>query len=88
MSEKQKYKVIYDRKNCIGVLTCVAFHPERWQINKEDSKADLVGGKEESEGIFILEFTAEELDKFKSAAEVCPVRVIKIFDLESGKEVV
>lgn len=88
MPERKKYQAVYDRKNCIGVLTCVAFHPERWQINQADSKADLRGAKEDSSGTFTLEFTEEELDKFKTAAEVCPVRVIKIFDMESGKEIV
>ncbi len=87
MSVKKSYQVVYDRKNCIGVLTCVAFHPERWQINQSDSKADLLGAKEEPSGTFILDFTEEELEKFKIAAEVCPVKVIKIFDVETGREV-
>lgn len=88
MSEKKSYQVAYDRKNCIGVLTCVAFHPERWMINKSDSKADLREATENSPGTFILDFTEEELEKFKTAAEVCPVKVIKIFEVESGKEIV
>lgn len=87
--EKKRYKVVYDRANCIGVLTCVAFYPNRWETNKQENKADLVGGKEEanSPGTWVLEFTEEELEKFKASADVCPVKVIHIFDLETNEEI-
>ena len=86
--KKKKYKVVYDRTNCIGALTCVAFYPNRWETNKQDGKADLVGGKDDpgSPGTWVLEFTEDELEKFKASAEVCPVRVIHIIDLETNEE--
>lgn len=87
--EKKRYRVVYDRANCAGVLTCVAFYPERWETNDKDSKADLVGGKEEPNkpGTWVLEFTEEELEKFKASADVCPVKVIHIIDLETNEEI-
>lgn len=88
-AEKKRYRVVYDRANCAGVLTCVAFYPNRWQTNKEDGKADLVGGKEEQNnpGTWTLEFTEEELERFKTSAEVCPVKVIRIIDMETNEEI-
>ena len=87
---KKRYKVIYERKDCIGVLTCAAFYPDRWKINEEDSKADLAGGKEDEKnpGVWILEFTEEELERLKASAEVCPVNVIHIEDLETGERLI
>lgn len=104
-SFKKKYKVVYDRANCIGVLSCVAFYPERWSIGS-DNKADLIGGQkvegEKLEGekqlgsgqdqanadTWVLEFTEEELERLKSSAEVCPVNVIHIYNLETGEKMV
>jgi len=87
---KKKYKVVYERQNCIGVLTCAAFYPERWDINKQDAKVDLIGGTEDPQqsGTFTLDFTAEELDRFRQSAEVCPVNVIHIYDLETGEKLI
>ena len=87
--KKKRYKVVYDKANCIGVLTCIAFYPDRWVINKQENKADLVGGKEDSNspGTWTLEFTEEELERFKASADVCPVKVIHIFDLETNEEI-
>lgn len=90
MEEKKKrYKVIYDRSECIGVLTCSAFYPERWAIG-QDNKADLVGGSEnkDKQGTWVLEFDESELARFKESAEVCPVNVIHVFDMETGEKIV
>ena len=86
--QKKKYKVVYDRTGCISVLSCTAFYPDRWAINKEDTKADLVGGKEVTPGVWELEFTEEELERLKASAEVCPVNVIHIYDLNTGEKVI
>jgi len=85
---RKKYKVVYDRNNCIGAGSCVAIFPRRWIMNNADDKADLVGGKKDEKEMWIFEFTLEELEDFKSSAEVCPVQVIHIYDLESGEKLV
>lgn len=86
---KKKYRIEYDRPNCIEILSCAATYPERWAVGK-DNKADLIGGKEDSKnpGSWILEFTAEELEKFKLSAEACPVNVIHIIDVETGEKLI
>jgi len=78
-------KIIYNRKECIGAASCAAVCPEFWVMN-EDGKADLIGGKEISDGIFEREISDEEKTQAqksviacnKEAAESCPVNVIKI----------
>ena len=49
-SVKKKYKVVYERKNCIGAGSCISVFPERWKMDSRDDKADLLGGKEEAKG--------------------------------------
>jgi len=86
--EPKKYRVVYDRENCIGAAACAAVNPERWQMN-EDGKADLIEGnknKENTEQTMII--TEDELKRVKEAAEACPVNVIHIFDLETGERII
>ena len=78
-----KYKIVYDRSNCIGVSSCAILAEEFWKMNT-DNKADLVHGKEKNKGIWELEIEEKDLNKNKEAARNCPVGVIKIFD-EKGK---
>jgi len=87
MSPK-KYRIVYDRINCIGAGSCVISYPERWVMNKVDDKADLRGGKEIKEHTWEVEFTAEELEKFLESAQVCPVNVIHVYEIETGKRLI
>lgn len=86
--ETKKYKVVFDRENCIGAGACVLAYAERFSMNKNDDKADMLGSMKNSQGQFEVECTLRELEEFKAAAQVCPVAVIKIFDQETGKEIV
>ena len=88
-SSKKRYKVIYERLNCIGATSCVTVYPERWVLNKDDDKADLIGGtlEDHKTQTWTLEITEEEFEKLKESAEVCPVNIIHIIDLETGKRV-
>lgn len=81
-----KYKIIYDRKNCIGVQSCAILAQDFWKMNKVDDKADLIGGKQKGEDIWELEIDEADLERNKAAAKNCPVEIIKIID-ESGKEI-
>ena len=85
---KKKYKLVYDRANCIGAGSCVSVHPERWVMNAQDDKADLINATKDEKGEWMVEFTLDELESFKLAAEVCPVNVIHIYDLETGEKVI
>lgn len=75
-----KFKIIYDRNNCVAAGPCAAVDPDHFQINAEDGKADLVGGKETEPGIFELEIDDDE--KANQAAGVCPAAVISVKKLE------
>lgn len=89
----KKYKIVFDRKNCIGAAACAAVAPDFW-VMKEDGKADLVGYEKDDNGNQILFLTTklspEELKKSlklnKEAAEVCPVQVIHVYDVETGEK--
>ncbi|MAG39206.1 ferredoxin [Candidatus Woesearchaeota archaeon] len=72
------FKIIYDRDACIGAAACAALDPERFEMN-DDGKADLLKGKEDKPGLWILKI--EELGEAQEAAESCPVDAIKIEEL-------
>lgn len=84
----KKYKLILDRKACIGAFSCAAVAEEIWEFNNEENKVDLklngMTGDQEKQEVIIDETM---LQKALDSAEVCPVQVIKIIDLETGKEV-
>ena len=78
----KKYKIIFDRTNCIGTFACVDVNPERWQKGK-DAKSILRGAKLNKEtGNYELIIDESEYDKNLEAASVCPVFVIKIEPIE------
>ena len=77
-----KYRVIYDRNNCIGAFSCVVVNPKLWKVN-EDNKADLNNGTlNEKTGFYELTIDEEDFKTALDSAEVCPVRVIKIERIE------
>ncbi|PIN85588.1 MAG: hypothetical protein COV47_01455 [Candidatus Diapherotrites archaeon CG11_big_fil_rev_8_21_14_0_20_37_9] len=75
-----KFKIIYDRNNCVAAGPCAAVDSEHFAINADDGKADLIGGKEVSPGIWELEIESDELAN--QAVEVCPAAVISIKKIE------
>jgi len=92
----KKYKVIYDRKGCIGAAACAAVCPKYWEMNS-DGKADLVGATSSDGGdTYELEISETDLKENidaalacnKDAAESCPVNVIKIVDMKTGNDIV
>lgn len=89
----KKYRIVFDRKACIGAAACAAVAPEFW-VMKDDGKADLIGFTEK-DGKQVLEITEDQmtsdgknvLQLNKDAAEVCPVQVIHVYEiLEDGSE--
>ncbi|MDP4012859.1 MAG: ferredoxin [Candidatus Nanoarchaeia archaeon] len=86
---KKKYKIVYKRGDCIGAASCVGALPEYWSLN-EDGKADIKdfttpdGNKTQE---LIIEAELEDLEKHRHAAEVCPVNIIHIYDLETGEQI-
>ena len=95
MGQEKTYKIVFERKSCIGAAACAAISPDFWVMN-EDGKADLVGAGVDADGNQVLIVKESQmskdmktvLDSNKDAAEVCPVQVIKIFDNETGERIV
>ncbi|MBI4145787.1 ferredoxin [Candidatus Woesearchaeota archaeon] len=95
LSKEKRFRVVFDRKNCIGAAACAAVAPEFWEM-KEDGKADLIGHKVDEQGNQVLILAEHQmtptmkkaLELNKEAAEVCPVQVIHIYDDETGEKLI
>ena len=90
-----KYKIIFERKDCIGAATCTAAAPEFWKIEERTAKglinlqgkADLIDSDYSSD---IQERIIDEKDLAMnlSAANSCPVHIIHIINLETGEKII
>lgn len=80
-----KIKIVYDREGCIGAGVCAAIADKFWVMN-DDGKADLVGGKKNSEGKFEVEIDEKDLDVNMQSAEGCPAIVIHLVK-ENGEKI-
>lgn len=84
----KRYKITYDREQCIGAAACIAAFPERWEM-ADDGRADLKGGKSNDDNsVQELEITEKEFKQMMDAAQACPVSVIHITDLETKKRLI
>jgi len=68
-------KIIHQRKKCIGCGACVAACPEFFEISRNDGLITLKNSKKVGEN---FELEIDKIDCIKEAAEVCPVKIIKI----------
>ena len=87
-----RLRIEYVREECIGAFACVAVDPDRWST-ANDSKADLVKGIEtEKDGkkVWVLEVEVDDTTKetIIQAADVCPVAVIAVYNVETGEKLV
>ena len=77
-----KYKVIFNRENCIGTFACTNANPRFWKKG-EDKKAVLEKAiKNKETGHYELMIDEEDREKNESAVSVCPVLVIRIEKVE------
>ncbi len=81
-----KYKVLYERVNCIGAAVCVAVYPKYWEMDA-DGKANLLGSLKSGDS-FEVELDESELEQMKQAAEGCPVNVIHITNMDTGEKII
>ena len=72
-----KYKIKFDRKKCIGALSCAAECPDNWEM-QDDGKSDCK----------YKEFGEDKLECNMAAAKACPVKAIQIYDTETDKKLV
>ena len=80
------FKVVLDRESCIGAGACEKAFSERWKMNDNDGKVDLIGG-ETTDKEQVLEISEHELDRMLEAAQSCPVNAIHIID-ENGDRLI
>jgi ferredoxin len=73
----KKYRLVFDRDNCIGAAACAAVLPEVWDI-ASDGKASVK----------VPEFDQEKLEENLEAAKSCPVNVIHIINNENGEKLI
>ena len=77
-----KYKIIYNRKECIGAFTCGVVSSRFWEFD-DDGKANLRGSTyDEKTGFYELIIEEKYYYEALESAEVCPVNVIKIIKLD------
>ena len=70
-------KIIHERDKCIGCGACASVCPGIFEMSEKDGLATLKNSQEKN-GAFELEI--EEPGCTKEAADVCPIRIIKIED--------
>lgn len=70
-------KILFHRSKCIGCNYCTEAAPLRWQMSKRDGKSVLIGGKEKG-GVFQVDIGEAEREANALAAELCPVKVIRL----------
>jgi len=70
-------RIFHYRKKCIGCFYCVEIAPERWKMNENDGKSDLIDSKN-NKGIFMVEVQDWEYEQNQQAANSCPVNCIKV----------
>ncbi len=67
-------EIIFNKSGCIGCGSCSVACPDYWEVG-DDGKANLKNSEKKGEKR-VLE--VEEAGCNKDAANVCPVKVIKI----------
>lgn len=84
-----KYKIEFDRLNCIGAGACVAVFPESW-IMQSDGKPNLTGSGVNNKDYqeISVDISKQELEKHLLAARSCPVLVIHVTNLETGEKII
>ncbi len=83
----KKYKIVYDKENCIAAHKCMGIHPKLWGKDKDD-KAILNGGSLNAQsGKYELMIEEKDLTAYKESALICPAYVIDVLDAETSKSV-
>ena len=76
-----KYRVIFDKEACIGVLACVPVNPKYWESD-DQGKVILKGGKLNKDGKWEIIIDEKDLQMNIDSAEICPVLAIVVEKIE------
>jgi ferredoxin len=83
-----KYRVEFDRENCIGAGACVATNADFWFID-QDGKATLKTAVfDDAKKLWILQIEDADFQKHMDAAGVCPVTVIHVYENDGDKKLI
>ncbi len=69
--------ITHQREKCIGCNYCFELAPAHWRMSKKDGKATLLGARNRK-GFHTARIGDEDFDENVKAAEVCPVKIIKV----------
>ena len=75
------YKVEIVRDECIGCSSCVGMCDKLFVL-ADDGKSEFKGSKNKAD----LEIDKKDLECAKSAADICPVKCIHIYELKTKKK--
>lgn len=70
-------RITQQRDKCIGCNYCVEAAYDRWRMSKRDGKCTLIGSKEKR-GFHSVVVGDDEYEDNFVAANVCPVKIIKV----------
>ncbi len=82
-----RYRIIFDRANCIGAGACAAAAPDYWKVTA--GKANIIKENKTVNGE--IEEIIIETDAFErnlESAKACPVNVIHVINEETGEQVI
>lgn len=71
------YKIVYDKKTCIGARECEHIAPEFWQVGP-DNQATLAGSREVEPGVFELDISDDQLKRQQQVKGCCPMGCVRI----------
>ena len=80
----KKYKIIFDKKKCIGALACYAVAQKYWKLT-DDGKVDLIGATQRKDDKYELIVKEGEIEANRDAADSCPVYAIEIEEINDGQ---
>ena len=72
------FRILHYRERCIGCYYCVEVAPQRYVMNEQDGKCDLIDGQKKGNHYEAIVLDDSELNSVKEAEKLCPANVIKI----------
>ncbi|MCC6722476.1 MAG: ferredoxin [Bacteroidia bacterium] len=70
-------RIIYQREKCIGCNACTEASKFRWRLSRKDGKSILIDSIKKR-NFHIAIAGDDEWEANKTAAENCPVKIIKL----------
>ena len=79
------FRLVYDRSRCISCRACVQVSPNLWFVD-EDGVASVKGSTTQVDGSQTIDLNDSELKDHERAVSACPVEIIWIEDVKTGKK--